>query len=252
MAEQADYGGFERLIETRGDALLRYGYALTGNQYDAADLVQEALARLRAAWSGVRHRDNPEAFVRTTMSRLHVSRWRKRRREHLTDVMPEHGRLDPALVRIDDDTGLFQALNALPRRQRAVLVLRYYEGLGDDQIAETLGISRITVRSHALGGLRTLWTRIADPSAVEPAPESTIRDFVVATRPLGGTNYGSPQSLVLIDLDQRKTVTLVPLRNTDYGEVAFRAEVGDGSFVLWPNLDANPTAKYILDLTQIT
>jgi RNA polymerase sigma-70 factor (sigma-E family) len=169
MAEPAELSdGFERLVHVRGEALMRYGYALTGNVHDAADLVQEALTRLHGKWAVVRSQDNPENYVRTTMSRLHISRWRRRRREHLTAVVPEGASHDPALLRIDDDTGLFDALDGLPRRQRAVLVLRYYEGLGDDQIARTLGIARGTVRSQALRGLRTLRERIADPALSAP------------------------------------------------------------------------------------
>jgi RNA polymerase sigma-70 factor (sigma-E family) len=160
MGQQAEDDDFEQFVIARSRALLRYGYVLTGDAHDAADLVQESLIRLRDGWSTVR---NPEPFVRTTMSRLHISWWRRHRREHLTEVVPDSGRLDPGLRRIDDDTGLWHALGTLPRRQRAVLVLRYYERLGDDEIAETLGIARGTVRSQALRGLRALRRRIAEP-----------------------------------------------------------------------------------------
>ncbi|MFB4290615.1 SigE family RNA polymerase sigma factor [Nonomuraea sp. ATR24] len=125
---------FAEFVARRGDALMRYGYVLTGNPHDAADLVQEALLKMRAAWPGLRSKDNPESYARTTMARLHIAAWRLRRREQV----------------------MWQALAGLPRKQRAVLVLRYYEQLSDAEIAETLGVSRVTVRSQAHRALTKL------------------------------------------------------------------------------------------------
>jgi RNA polymerase sigma-70 factor (sigma-E family) len=161
----AEPDGFERFVAERAAALTRYGYVLAGNPHDAADLVQEALVRLRGAWGGVRRRDDPEAFVRITMARLHISWWRKHRRERLVDTVPEQWRIDPALARIDEDTGMWAALATLGPRQRAVLVLRYYDGLGDEQIAERLRISPVTVRTQASRALQTLRERVT-PSGV--------------------------------------------------------------------------------------
>jgi RNA polymerase sigma-70 factor (sigma-E family) len=141
--------GFEAFVRVRATSLLRYGYALTGSQHDAADLVQEALAKLGTAWSRVQRKDDPEGYVRVTMARLHISWWRRRRREWLVDRVPEGSYADPD---IDGLSGLWQALATLPRRQRAVLVLRYYEHCPDEEIAAVLG----TVRSTALRGLEKL------------------------------------------------------------------------------------------------
>jgi RNA polymerase sigma-70 factor (sigma-E family) len=165
--------GFESFMIERADALMRYGYVLTGNRHDAADLVQEALTRLRGAWDRVRDRDNPEKFVRITMSRLNINRWRSRRREHLVRAVPDMAMDDPRLVRIDDDTGVFAVLHTLPPKQRTVLILRYYEGLSDGQIAEHLGIARGTVRSQALRGLQKLRLLIT-------APDEPIRTNVTS------------------------------------------------------------------------
>ncbi|MFI7438679.1 SigE family RNA polymerase sigma factor [Nonomuraea indica] len=147
---------FEDFVRTRGPALLRYGYVLTGSGHDAADLVQEALLKLGDNWARVRDKDNPEAYVRTVMARQHISWWRRRRREHLTDEPPEGSYLDA-----HPSGELWKTLAALPRRQRAVLVLRYYEDLSDGEIAEVLGISRGTVRSQAFRALATLRVRRA-------------------------------------------------------------------------------------------
>jgi RNA polymerase sigma-70 factor (sigma-E family) len=147
---------FEEFVRARGSALIRYGYVLTGSAEDAADLVQEALLKLSDTWSRVRNKDSPEAYVRTTMARQHISWWRRRRREHLTDDVPEG---------IYHDTHSWGELcmspATLPRKQRAVLVLRYYEDLPDEEIAAILGISRGTVRSQAYRALATLRVRPA-------------------------------------------------------------------------------------------
>jgi len=152
---------FEDFVRARSPALVRYGYVLTGSPHDAADLAQEALARLGSAWSRVLRKDDPERYVRTTMARLHISRWRVLRRERLFGQPPDQGYTDPGLDRAEGDGGLWRALTALPPRQRAVLVLRYYEQRTDEEIAALLGISRGTVRSQAsraLDKLRANWT----------------------------------------------------------------------------------------------
>jgi RNA polymerase sigma-70 factor (sigma-E family) len=147
---------FEWFVRTRSVALMRYGYVLSGNPHDAADLTQEALARLGETWGRVRDKGDPEGYVRTTMARLHVSWWRRTRRERLAGVLPERAYRDEGISRTDDDVGLWQALLVLPPRQRVVLVLRYYEQFSDEEIARMLAISRGTVRSQAARGLDKL------------------------------------------------------------------------------------------------
>ena len=176
MRQTADDEEFERFVIERSRALLRYGHLLAGDPHTGADLAQEALLRLRDAWGRDRGREFPEAYVRTTMFRLHISWWRRRRNEHLTDWLPERGAADPALGRIDEDTGLWQALAMLGRRQRAVLVLRYYEGLADEQIAETLGITRAMVRSQAMRGLRTLRSHLTEPPDARTVPLTAVEN----------------------------------------------------------------------------
>ncbi|GAA3240604.1 SigE family RNA polymerase sigma factor [Actinocorallia longicatena] len=151
-----DAPAYEEFVATRLQALLRYGYVLAGSRHDAADLVQDALIRLSAAWPRVVNKSSPEGYVRTTMARLHISVWRRRQRETLVDEVPEGSYEDSSPA----DDALWRALGTLPRRQRAVLVLRYYEALGDAEIASLLGISRGTVRSQAsraLEKLRLVW-----------------------------------------------------------------------------------------------
>jgi RNA polymerase sigma-70 factor (sigma-E family) len=148
-----DFGSFAR---DRTPALLRYGFVLSGNPHDAADLAQEALVRLGERWSKVSAQGDPEGYVRTTMARLHISWWRRRRREHPVQVLPERSYVDAGIAEAEGDLGLWRAVTALPPRQRAVLMLRYHEQLSDEEIARLLGVSRGTVRSQAARGLEKL------------------------------------------------------------------------------------------------
>jgi len=147
-------GRFEEFVRTRAHALYRYGYLLTGNAHDTDDLVQEALIRVRGAWSRIRTED-PVAYTRTVMARLHVSMWRRRRRELFlpnvpdTPVDEQHGTGAP-------HSAVWQALSTLPPGQRAVLVLRFYEELSEAETATTLGISQGTVRSQMFRALANL------------------------------------------------------------------------------------------------
>lgn len=140
-----DFGEFVRAVLP---GLLRYGHALTGNPHDAADLVQGVLERIGARWPTVlRRTGDPVAYARRAMANAHVSRWRRTRRESLVADLP-----DTAVVWQPDrfaDEPLWAALRALPPRQRAVMVLRYYEDLSEAEIAATLGITKGTVKSQA-------------------------------------------------------------------------------------------------------
>ncbi|MBT2232637.1 SigE family RNA polymerase sigma factor [Nonomuraea sp. NEAU-A123] len=156
---------FEDFVAERADALLRYGFLLSGNPHDAADLTQEALIRLHRAWPRVRQKQAPESYTRMIMARLHISIWRRRRRERLDWALPETAQLDVLPSGVEED--LWQALGALPRKQRAVLVLRYYEDLTDAEIADVLAVSRGTVRSHASLGLAKLRSAVPHPSEID-------------------------------------------------------------------------------------
>lgn len=158
-----DFGEFVRAVLP---GLLRYGHALTGNPHDAADLVQGVLERIGARWSSVlRKTGDPVAYARRAMANAHVSRWRRTRRENLVADLP-----DTAVVwqpdRFDDEP-LWQAVRALPPRQRAVMVLRYYEDLSEAEIASTLGITKGTVKSQANKAMASLRTRLGVTLAEE-------------------------------------------------------------------------------------
>jgi RNA polymerase sigma-70 factor (sigma-E family) len=155
--DQATREVFDAVVRARHTALLRYGTVLTGDPHSAADLVQDALERTGLAWARVQQQGNPEGYVRRTMANRNISTWRRRRRERLVEDPPERPYLDVAA-----DDVMWDALARLPRRQRTVLVLRYYEDLSEAEIARVLGIAPGTVKSQASKGIAALRAAIGE------------------------------------------------------------------------------------------
>ena len=147
---------FAAYVRDRGEHHLRTAVLLTGDWHAAEDLVQESLVKLYRAWPKLRLDGAPDAYLRQIMVNTQRSWWRARwRRETPAGELPEtviadftDGQLLAAQVR--------QALQALPRRQRAVLVLRYFLDLPEAEVADLLGCSVGTVKTHAHRGLRAL------------------------------------------------------------------------------------------------
>lgn len=137
----------QEFIRARYPVLLRRAYLLTHDHHAAEDLVQEALARSCRAW-GRQAADNPDAYVARVMVNLHISQWRRRRpAEASTAVLPEVSVSDGTQERSEADQ-VWRALADTPPRQRAVLVLRYYEGMTESEAAQVLGVTVGTVRSQ--------------------------------------------------------------------------------------------------------
>src|SRR3954470_1972802 len=125
---------FEEFVVARRGALLRTAYLLTGNHEDAEDLVQSALIKVVPKWT--RSKESPEPYVRQVLPRPSGSLWRRRRwREVTTDSVPETTHHDSI-----DRIALLEDLRRLSPRQRAVLVLRYFNDLTEADTAATLGI----------------------------------------------------------------------------------------------------------------
>jgi len=122
-------------------------YLLTRNQADAEDLVQAALAKTYQAWDRIEDRNALDGYVRRAIVNTHISWWRRRRlEEYPTDVIPDRAVTDhPADSEIS--AALSRALDRLPSRMRAAVVLRYYEDMSEAEVAEVLGISQGTVKS---------------------------------------------------------------------------------------------------------
>ena len=148
---------FQEFVRARWSHLVRTAYLLTGDAHHAEDLTQTALAKAYRSWRRVARTDNPEAYVRRMLVSCNSDRFRKRRvSEALTDVPPEVAGRDEAYSGVDERGALLGALAQLPPKQRAVVVMRYWEDLSEAETAAMLGCSVGTVKSQASRGLRKL------------------------------------------------------------------------------------------------
>lgn len=164
---------FDDFVAARTGALLRSAYLLTGDQQLAEDLVQSALAKACLRWSRLVSRGDPEPYVRTVLYREHVSWWRRRRVGEVLAAEPPEPARSPARDFTDDVAqadALGRALRKLPPRQRAVVVLRYFEDRTEGEVAGLLGCSVGTVRSQNARGLARLRQLVPDVSSAKGAP----------------------------------------------------------------------------------
>jgi RNA polymerase sigma-70 factor (sigma-E family) len=152
MADRSEFDGF---VTARSQVLLRTAYLLTRDWASAEDLLQTALTKCWFAWARIE--GTPEAYVRRVIATTYATWWRRRwRGEQPTAELPDRGEPDRTGA-VDSRDELWRALGTLSRRQRAVLVLRYYEDLTEAETAAALGISVGTVKSatsRALAALR--------------------------------------------------------------------------------------------------
>ena len=162
--------GFDEFVAVRYAELLRVAYLLTGSRPEAEDLVQTALIRVLRRWSRV---DDPMPYVRRAMVNQHHSWYRQswRRLERPVDRPPERAVVDEAIERVDPAlrSALWELVLQLPPRQRACVVLRHYEGLGEQQTAEALGLGVGHVKSATSRGLAALRARLALADLAAPA-----------------------------------------------------------------------------------
>ncbi|MDE3131582.1 MAG: SigE family RNA polymerase sigma factor [Acidobacteriota bacterium] len=147
---------FDRFVGDSGDLLLRAAYLIVGDLHEAEDLVQETLFRVAPRWPRVRRMANPLAYARQILVNLAVrgSAKRSRNRAELRAAPSAEAAADATRLDIHDE--LFDALAALPPRQRAALVLRYFLDLPEAEVAAALGCSLGTVKSSTSRGLRRL------------------------------------------------------------------------------------------------
>jgi RNA polymerase sigma-70 factor (sigma-E family) len=156
---------FEEYAASAWPSLYRYAYLLTANHADAEDVAQQTLLKAYGAWSRVREADSPAAYLRRILTNTYLTERRPkgRRLELLTDAPPEPA---PAPAGGPEERMLlWPHVKSLPPRQRAVIVLRYYEDLSELEIAEALGCSRGNVKSTAHHALKALRAAIGSVAA---------------------------------------------------------------------------------------
>lgn len=163
-----------RLVAERGDALLRYAHLLCGDAGRAEDLVQDALVKVHRRWSASADLAAPFAYTRRAVTNEYLS-WRRRLANHeLPTEVPDRA-VAPVGDRLADRDLVWSVIRDLPRRQRVVVVLRYYEDLGDREIAEVLGVAEGTVRSLASRAFSAL-RRHPDLADLQPGPRRIAQE----------------------------------------------------------------------------
>ncbi|WP_328294050.1 SigE family RNA polymerase sigma factor [Kineococcus sp. NBC_00420] len=201
---------FEDWASTHVDHLLRTALFLTGDHHSAEDLLQDTLERTYLHWRRVQE---PAAYARTVMARAVTDRWRRlgrRPREVTLDAVldavgsDQHGHRssstgEDAAVRYADQDEAFTALRQLSPRQRAVLVLRYYEDWTEAQIADALNCSTGTVKTQASRGLarlrQLLGTARADPPDISTSSTGTAAlTFALSPHVLAPSQHPVPSS----------------------------------------------------------
>ena len=147
---------FSEFMAARWGPLYRTAYLLTGERHEAEDLLQDALARTCVRWSAIRDKGAADAYVRRAMVNQMSRQWGKRKRELVTDDLPDAGHGGGIDGRADH-LALWEEIRRLPPRMRATLVLRYVEDLTEEATARELGCSVGSVKSqthHAIKRLR--------------------------------------------------------------------------------------------------
>ncbi|MDJ1138003.1 SigE family RNA polymerase sigma factor [Streptomyces iconiensis] len=148
---------FTAYVRERRASLYATAYHLTGDRFEAEDLLQSALFSTYRAWDRISDKAAVGGYLRRTMTNLHISAWRRRKlNEYPTEELPETVGEQDAMRGTELRTVLWQALARLPELQRTMLVLRYYEGRTDPEIADILDISVGTVKSSIWRSLRRL------------------------------------------------------------------------------------------------
>ncbi|TCC04041.1 SigE family RNA polymerase sigma factor [Kribbella soli] len=152
---------FDEWVAQRGSALLRFAYLLTRDHARAEEAVQDALIAAYSRWTRICRGQDPEAYVRRSIVNADISRWRRFRRHETptADPVQTSSRPDHADAQAEQDA-VWTLCATLPTKQRAAVILRYYEDLPDAEIAEILDCSPATVRSQVHRALATLRTTL--------------------------------------------------------------------------------------------
>jgi RNA polymerase sigma-70 factor (sigma-E family) len=168
---------FRSYVAARSPALLRTAYMLTGNRADAEDLLQTALAKTYLSWDRIREREAVDGYVRRVMVNTQTSWWRRRKvDEYPTGELPERAAGRDVTDDLALHDALWTALSDLPKRQRAMVVLRYYEDLSEAETAQVMGVSVGTVKSTTSRAL----AKLRDTSGLRDDPRTALPSGVPA------------------------------------------------------------------------
>lgn len=156
MRHASDVTTFTEFVEARSSSLFRTAYLMVGDHQLAEDLLQEALVKTLIAWPRLRDRANVDAYTRRILVTTSIS-WRRRRsfHERPAGTLPERVDQDPVEAVVTHDA-VIAALMTVPPRQRAAIVLRYYQDLTETQTADVMGCSVGAVKSQVAAGLKRL------------------------------------------------------------------------------------------------
>ena len=193
---------FEEFTATELPALARYARVLTGDRQRAHDVLADALVDARLKWQRIGALEFPAAYVRRMVTTTYLAdrrRWSSRHIQPVADL-PERESGDDATGAVDDRSALQPLLAALPRQQRAAVVLRYYLDLPDDAIARELRCSTGAVRSYISRGLAAL--RIAAVEDGLPSPARAKTDQTSARRRTMPVVDAKPSQQQPISIDQ--------------------------------------------------
>ncbi|RIQ30198.1 SigE family RNA polymerase sigma factor [Jiangella rhizosphaerae] len=167
--QATDETSFKEFVGARRRALLRTAFLMTGDWHAAEDLVQETLTKLYVSWRRVRRHDDVLAYARRILVNAHIDGTRRPwRREQAVEAIPDAvGAGDPAESDLHTRDRLLAALATVPPRQRATLVLRFWEDLSIEQVADLMNCSSGNVKSQTARGLERLRDVLGPEAFVE-------------------------------------------------------------------------------------
>jgi RNA polymerase sigma-70 factor (sigma-E family) len=165
---EAAAADFEAWVASRAPGLVRFAYLVTGSQDAADEAVQAALAKACEHWQRISRMSNRDAYVRRMIVNAHISWWRKfRKRESPVAVVLQPAYTDDLATGMSTDDAVWRLCSTLPTRQRAAVVLRYYEDLSYPEIAAVLDCPEATARSYIHRALAALRRTLAEEEHTE-------------------------------------------------------------------------------------
>ncbi len=172
---QSDEDRFTAFVRAQSASLFRTAYLITGDHQRAEDLLQSTLVRLYQRWPRVEAMEQPVGYARKVLVNQAVSWWRRRSSREEPLLLLDEPTWDGGVDEVTEHERVWNAVVSLPPRQRAVMVLKYYEDLGVVEIAETLGMAPGTVKSHGHAAARRLAELLGEPALSRAQPTEEAR-----------------------------------------------------------------------------